>query len=364
LIVSAGDRSLPPRMDFENQTPPVVISRDADRGGAGAGVPVIDCQWHWYPRAACQALTARRTHPLWTRHADGFRFEPSSTERWFYSADYVDLDRQLAIMDDAGIDAAVVSPVIAGDVSGLELADARETCALFNEELAAAQRAHAGRIHGLAVLPVQDAQAAVETLDDAVARLGLRGVLLHSSVAGGSIADRELWPLYARAEELGAPIFLHPTRTVAEPRVRDYALEHPLSYMFDTTIAALSLIVGGVLDAYPDLKLVHPHFGGTLPYLVDRVDVYRRMGRWKTERPVRDYLSRFYTDTVSESPGALQIALELYGVDRLLFASDFPYFPAADGVRFVREHLPAEHATQVFSGNAARLLGIQTMAIT
>jgi predicted TIM-barrel fold metal-dependent hydrolase len=157
------------------------------------------------------------------------------------------------------------------------------------------------------------------------------------------------------------PIFLHPTRTVAEPRVSDYALEHPVSYMFETTTAALSLIVGGVMDAYPDLDVVHPHFGGTLPYLVNRLEVYQRQGRWSIERPIHEYVARFYTDTVSESPGALRMAIEAYGVQRLLFASDFPYFPPADGVRFVSENLAPADAAEVFSGNARRLLGIEDL---
>jgi aminocarboxymuconate-semialdehyde decarboxylase len=347
-------------MDFENQTPAMVVSGNGTSGGRRPDGPVIDCQWHWYPRPACAAQTGRRTHPLWSAHREGFLFEPSAAERWYYSPDYVDLDRQFAIMDDAGIDAVVVSPVIAGDVSDLELADAQETCLLYNEALADAQRAHPERIHGLAVLPVQDGEAAAAALADAVRRLGLRGALLHSSVGGRSIADTDLWPLYERAQALDVPIFLHPTRTLPEDRVREYGLEHPLTYMFETTIAAVSLVVGGVLDAFPELKVVHPHFGGTLPYLADRIDVYRRMGRWNTERPVKEYLSRFYTDTVSESPGALRMALELYGPDHILFASDFPYFPAADGVRFVHEHLPPEHHTAVFGGNAARLLGVPT----
>lgn len=349
-------------MTFQNQLLPEAPSPTEALNGRGPRTPVIDCQWHWYPRAACEAQLKRTSHPLWRRDGDGYLFEPTSGEVWRYGPDYVDLDRQLEIMAAAGIDTAVVSPVIAADVSALDVGDAREMCAIYNEEIARAQRLYPGRIYGLAMVPAQDAEAAIETLDDAVRRLGLVGVLMHSNVDGGSIADRSLWPFYARAEKLGIPVFLHPTRTAAEGRVTDYALEHPLSYMFETTIAALSLIVGGVLDAFPGLDVVHPHFGGTLPYLVDRVDVYRRLGRWQLERPVAEYLPRFYTDTVSESPGALRMAIEAYGVQRMLFASDFPYFPAADGVRFVQENLAPADAEQVFAGNARRLLGIPVQA--
>jgi aminocarboxymuconate-semialdehyde decarboxylase len=283
---------------------------------------------------------------------------------WNHTSEFVDLERQLEIMDASGIDAVVASPVLAGDVSALEVSDAREVALAFNEELARAQKEHPGRIYGAAVLPVQDAAAAVEALDDAIDRLALVGAILHSNINGASIADRELWPLYERAAERGAALFLHPTRTFSPARVNDYSLEPPLAYMFDTTIAAASLIVSGVLDAYPDLKIVHPHLGAALPYLVDRIDVYRRLGRWDTPRTIREYLPQFYTDTVSESPGGLRMALELYGADHLLFASDFPYFPAPDGVRFVADNVPPEHAEAIFSGNATELLNLEAAVAT
>ncbi len=316
---------------------------------------IVDCQWHWYPPAFCEAQLSRRTYPLWRRDGNGYIYEPSSRESWRYGADFVDLEHQLGVMDAAGIDTVVASSVIAGDVTSFELGEARAMAELLNEEIGATQHAYPDRFRGLAVLPVQDTEAAIEVLDDAIGRLGLFGVLLHSNRDGGSIADPELWPLYERIAELDVPLFLHPTRAFAEERVTAYSLEPPLSYMFDTTVAAMSLIVSGVLDALPDLKVVHPHFGGTLPYLVDRIDVYRRQGRWTLERPIREYLSRMYTDTVSESPGALRMALELYGLDRIVFSSDFPYFPAREGVEFVRDHLSEDDARQVFESNSKEL---------
>jgi len=319
---------------------------------------VIDCQWHWYPRAVCEALTTSTSYPRSRRAGKGYVFEATTDESWEYQEHYVDLDRQLEIMDASGIDTVIASPVVAADVSWMELSEARELCLMFNEELAQAQRLHPGRVYGLAMLPVQDAAAAIECLDDAVDRLDLVGALLHSNVDGRSIAGRELWPLYERLAERALPLFLHPTRTLAPGRVHDYALEPPLGYMFDTTIAATSLVVSGVLDAFPELAVVHPHLGAALPALVDRLDVYRKLGRWDSPRPIREYLPRFHTDTVSESPGSLRMALEVYGPERLMFATDFPYFPAERGVHFVRDNVAPELAAAIFGGNAAKLLGL------
>lgn len=319
---------------------------------------VIDCQCHWYPPAFCADRADDPADARWSRDGDGFRFQATPTQAWRLGPDFTDLDHQFELMTAAGIDAVLSSPVIAGDVTALPLAQARAACELLNAELSAAQRRHRGRFFGLAVLPLQDAVASLELLDDAVGRLGLKGLLLHSNIAGGSVADRALWPLYERLEAAGTPLFLHPTSAFGERRLTDYALEPPLAYMFDTTVAGLSLIVGGVLDAFPQLKVVHPHYGGTLPYLIDRCEVYRRQGRWDLPRPLRDYLPRFHTDTVNDSPAALALALELYGADRLLFSTDHPYFAPADEIAFVREQLDPALAEQVFSANAIRLLGL------
>lgn len=320
---------------------------------------VIDCQWHWYPREFAESKLGRGRHPLWSRDGDALVYEPTPGRAWRYGPDYLDLDRQLEIMAAAGIDAVLASPVVVGDGSLLEPAADRAACEQLNELFAGAARANPGVVHGLAVLPMQDPAAAVEVLDDAISRLGLKGVLLHSNIAGQTIAGEASWPVYARAQELGIPLFLHPTHAFGDQRLADFKLEPPLGYMFDTTVAALSLILAGVLDAFPDLAIVHPHLGGTLPYLVDRVDVYASQGRWpQLERPVKEYLTRFHTDTVNHSPGALATATDLYGTERLLFSSDHPYFGAADEVAFVREHVAAADHPAVFAGNARRLLGL------
>jgi aminocarboxymuconate-semialdehyde decarboxylase len=323
------------------------------------GTSAIDCQSHWYPPVFCEARSDAGTYPRCTREGDDYVFQVSAYEVLRVRREFHDLDLQLEMMRGAGIETVVSSPVVLGDVTALELGEACELVAMLNETLAAMQAKYPKSFYGLAVLPLQDVEEALMALETAINRFRLRGVLVHSNVNGASIARRELWPLYERIEQLGIPVFLHPTRACHAERVREYNLERPLVYMFDTTLAAMSLIVGGVVDAFPRLKIVHPHLGGTLPYLLERVEEYRRMGFWDIEKTIRAYLQHFYTDTVSGSKGALLQALNVYGIDRLLFASDFPYFRPDDAVRFVHESLSDEDAYRVLTVNPQELFGVK-----
>src|SRR5689334_979942 len=163
---------------------------------------------------------------------------------WFPIPEHLlELELQLEAMEAAGIDAMVSSSASFGDVDGLPMPRAKEVAHALNEERAQAEREHRGRFYGLATIPWQDAEAGIEVLDEAVTRQGLRGVLLHSNVDGGPVDAEHCRPIYRRIAELGVPVFLHPGRTVLEPLMRDYGLEYLVAYMFDTSLAALRLVL-------------------------------------------------------------------------------------------------------------------------
>jgi len=321
---------------------------------------VVDCQWHWHPTAFLEAHLGRSEPPRATRSGGGFIYEVSADEVWrFDSPRFHDLDTGVARMHHAGIDAAVVSPSVVGDVNDRELAEAKELSLLLNEELSKAQGRFPGVVHGLAVLPLGDTAAALEALHDAVGRLGLKGVMIPGNVAGGSIADRRLWPLYEEIERLGLTVFLHPTRSFRAPTVTPFNLEIPIGYMFDTSFATMSLVVSGLLDHLPGLKLVHPHVGGALPFLAGRMEIYREKGFWPgVDRPIVDYLRRLWFDLVCDEGEALELFGRVVGFDRLLFSSDYPYWSASKGVEFARRAIPAEHLEAVLGGNVRQLVNL------
>jgi aminocarboxymuconate-semialdehyde decarboxylase len=326
-----------------------------------AGLRVIDTQSHWFPRALLDSYLDFEDYPRCRRAGDGYAFE-TAPGRWMpIGPSFYDLDHQLAAYDEVGIDVMVSSSASYGDVDRHELGRARELAAAVNEERAAAQRAHPSRFVGLATLPWQDTDAALSALNDAIGRLELRGVLIHSNIAGAPIDDERCRPVYARIADLGVPLFIHPAMTVAEEKLRDWGLEYLVGFMFDSSLAGLRLILSGVVSDHPKLRIVLPHCGGVLPYLSGRIDaVHSRpfsLGRSLSPLP-SEQLRGFYSDTLSRSQDAIEFARGFFVEDRMMFGSDYPFFPAGAELRFVQEELDDQHRDAVLFENAARLIGL------
>ena len=292
---------------------------------------VIDHQCHWYPESFFELVAGRERYPRVERADGGWRFQAADGIGWTFTSEQLSLERYFERLDAAGSDVGVSSPNMVADVTKLDVGEAREITQLLNEETARVQREHGERFIGLAMLPMQDVGAAIETLDDAILRLGLRGVCVLSNIAGASMGTAETLPLWRRVEELEVPLVLHPANTsMTYPLGLPLAIEVGTSWMWETSAAALSLIFSGALDECPSLRVLHPHMGGVIPYLIGRIDSF--MATWgqiapvKLERPLREYLrERFATDTASRTPAALAATIEVYGLENIMFSTDFPH---------------------------------------
>jgi aminocarboxymuconate-semialdehyde decarboxylase len=202
---------------------------------------------------------------------------------------------------------------------------------------------------------MQDVAAAIETLDEAILSLGLRGVCVLSNIAGTPIGTAETLPIYRRIDELGVPLLLHPANTsMAFELGLPWGIEVGLTWMWDTSAAALSLIFAGILDECPNLTVLHPHLGGTIPYVIGRINAFMetwgRTAPTALAHPVSHYLrERFYTDIAVRTPGALAPAIETYGIDHVLFASDFPFVDPVGHVDFLRERFPAQELDAIMN---------------
>ena len=318
---------------------------------------VVDCQCHWYPRAFFEYCLPRTRHPLCRRDGDGFVYELTPHVPLAFGPERIDAELVLGALKPLGIDVLVTS------CESLALttwtpAEERKGARVLNEAKAVAQREHPGELFGLATLPMQDPAAAVEEVDYAIGELGLVGVCIGSNIGGAPIVGPELLPVYERIEQLGVPLFLHPTTSIAAEALQ-FGMEFILGWMFDTSVAALSLVLSRTMDACPDLTVVHPHLGAMLPYLAGRID-FEYTTPWGGNAPLAvpptEYLRRFYTDTVSNNPAALALALDFYGEDRVLFGTDYPWWPPASGLAFVTEALHARRREQVLGANAQRIL--------
>jgi aminocarboxymuconate-semialdehyde decarboxylase len=254
-----------------------------------------------------------------------FKF-PTSATRVLLPA-MTDLDARIAHLDECGIDVQVLSTWI--DMFGYDLAE--DTAVRYhtriNEGLAAAAGAWPGRLRFLASVPLPWGEAAAAVLRDAVTRLGAAGAMIGTNVGGANLDDIRFEPLWAASEELGCPVELHPVNVAGAGRLADYQLANFLGNPFDTTVAAASLIFGGVLDRHPGLTVILLHGGGYLAQAAGRMTHGRRARGVAPQlrREPAGYLRRFYYDTIVYDARLLAALAGLVGRDRIVLGSDYPF---------------------------------------
>ena len=223
------------------------------------------------------------------------------------------------------------------------------------------ERAHC--FSALATLPLCDPGASVTEFERAMGPLNLAGAMLFSNVNGVGLDDQRFWPLYEAANDRGAILMIHPTSPVGVEAMTEYWLMPLNGFLFDTTLAAGKLVFSGVVRRFPKIRWVLGHLGGTIPYLAERLDRgYRAFKecRQHIDRPPTEYLKHhFYYDTVNFNHGALKLAIEFAGVNRILAGSDYPH--AIGSLSLMKEALgtlPVSEADKaaIFGGNMARLL--------
>jgi aminocarboxymuconate-semialdehyde decarboxylase len=291
------------------------------------------------------------------RFPDGSLVRPFFRELW-------DLDQRLAAMDAQGVAVQAISTWtdIFGD--GLLGTDAARAWArLQNDTLAAAARQRPDRLVALGVLPLPDAQAAVEELDYCATVLGMRGVEIGSSIGGRSLDEPAFEPVWTALEQRRFLVLLHPPRATALGRRGErYFLNNLVGNPLESVLGAAGLVFGGVLDRHPDLQIVLPHAGGYFPYQVGRLDrgfAAKDECRVHAPRPPSAYLRRFWYDTLAFRPDVLAFLAGLVGVDRLVFGTDYPFpMQDPDAVAMVEAALPLGDLGGVWATTARALLGL------
>ncbi len=319
----------------------------------------IDCQSHLFVPELLAYMEKRKTSPYVYRK-DGERYVVVGEWHRRILPNYTDVQAKLAAMDTAGIGMTALSI----NDPGPELfgADSLSIARMLNDYIASIARNYPQRFFGVAVLPMLDREAMLDEFERATSKLGMKGILLYSNLDGQFPDEPQFRPLFAIAEQRSVPVLLHPACPVTMPVMKDYFMSSMLGLMFDTTIALTRLILAGVLEQHPRLKLVCPHVGGTLPYLIGRLDhqtqVLKR-GAEHIRRPPSEYLKQVYFDTVSPLPLAIRYGLDFNGVDKMLYASDHPWVdPVLIGSLVARLHLAAADKRKVFSDNARMLFGL------
>ena len=221
----------------------------------------------------------------------------------------------------------------------------------------------AGTFKATATVPLQDGGRAAEELEFAVKECGLNGVIIGSHVNGKNLDDPALQPFWKMAERLRTPIIIHPHNPLGIERLGSYFLTHLVGLPADTTVAAASLYCGGVIDRFPDLRVILCHGGGFLPYQMGRLNRGREIRediQKSTRRIGREALSWFYYDTIVFDPRVLEFLVSEAGADHVLLGSDCPFgIGDPHPIRVVEQaRLSPEERECILVHNAVRLFGL------
>jgi 2,3-dihydroxybenzoate decarboxylase len=273
---------------------------------------------------------------------------------------------RLKEMDEAGIDVQVISHG-APSTQRLDPESAVLLARNVNDRLARAIAAHPDRFAGFAALPTSAPAAAADELERAVTQLGFKGAMVHGLTNGVFFDDQRFWPIFARAQALDVPLYVHPATphaAVVEAYYQDYLADFPAlltaawGFTVETATQGIRLVLSGVFDAYPDVKIILGHMGEGLPFLLWRIDhALSRPGNRRVS--FREQFSHHFYITTSgnfSTPALLCSMLEL-GVDHILFSVDWPFVQNVPGTKWMQElQLSSEDKTKILSGNARRLL--------
>lgn len=278
---------------------------------------------------------------------------------------------RLKEMDAAGVDYQVLS-LGAPATQRLPADSALQLARSVNDRLADVVKAHPKRFGAFAALPTTtDAKLAADELERCVTKLGFVGAMIHGLSNGVFLDDKRFWPIFERAEAMDVPLYFHPAKphqSLIDTYLKDYLGRHPAlanaawGFTIETATLGVRLVLSGVLDAYPKVKLILGHLGEGLPFFLWRVNMtLARDG--KHAEGFREKFLRNFTVTTSGffSSNALDYCIKEIGLDRIMFSIDYPFVPNPPGTKWALEELklPAAEKEKLLNGNARRLLKLK-----
>jgi aminocarboxymuconate-semialdehyde decarboxylase len=276
-----------------------------------------------------------------------------------------DVATRLADMDRLGIDIQVVSPSPGHFVYAAPAEVARDSARIVNDHIVSLVAKHPDRLLGMGTVPLQDCGMAIAELERTVKEHGFRGVEICTNVRGVDLTRAGLEKFFARVEELGVLIFMHPFGTSFVGRMSDHYFPNTIGHPLESALAVGQLIFDGYLEKFPKLKMCIAHGGGYIPAYWGRFDhawKYRPDSRVNIKKPPSHYLKKLHFDTVVFSGTELKHLIESWGADRIMLGTDYPFDMAEpDPVGFLGrvKGVSTKDMVKVAGGNAARLLGIK-----
>jgi len=232
-------------------------------------------------------------------------------------------------MDATGVSKQVLStiPVLFNYWAKGE--DALQTARFFNDHIAEVVSRYPERFIGIGTVPLQDVDLAIREMERCINELHMSGIEIGTNVNGKNLSEKNLLPFYATAEKLNCSLFVHPWEMMGENNMQDYWLPWLVGMPAETSRAICSLIFGGVMEKFPNLKIAFAHGGGSFPFTIGRIehgfDVRPDLVAVDNNVSPRNYLGKFWVDSLVHDEKALKYLIEIIGEDKICLGSDYPF---------------------------------------
>jgi aminocarboxymuconate-semialdehyde decarboxylase len=323
----------------------------------------IDFHNHFYPPGYLEKFEewGKRSFEF-TPGPNGIKIVTQKGARFLaITPQHVSVEQRLADMDRIGIDMEVLtltSPSVYFSTRKRNLYLAK----MSNDFFADLCQKYPQRFVAFGTVPLLNVDDSIAELHRFAKDLGMKGVVLGSNIGGKHLHSKEFWPFYEEVDRLGLTIFIHPMVPLHPEPFSEFVLVPLVGFCMDTTVTVAKMVFSGLFEKHPNLTMILPHLGGTLPFLFERLDAgYNAYAECKPNitKPPSTYLKKFYYDTVSFYTPALMCTYGAVGADHMVMGSDYPHV-IGDITRSVSSiqnlNIPQEEKEKILGGNGKKIL--------
>jgi len=322
----------------------------------------IDFHNHFYPPGYLEKLEQWGKRYEFVQDPTGLKIVKEKGARFLgITSQHVSPEQRIEDMTRIGIDLQVLTlttPNVYFSTRKRNLYLAR----MSNDFFADLCQKHPRHFTAFASVPLKHPEDAIHELYRVIEELGMKGVVLGTNIDGKHLHSREFWPFFEEADRLGVPISLHPMVPAHPEALAEYPLVPLVGFVADTTFSVSKMVFSGLFERFPNLTLILPHLGGTLPFLFERLDNgYRAYQECQPNitRPPSQYLKNLYYDTVSFYPPSLMCTYLAVGADHMVMGSDYPHVigDISRSVSSITEMpIPQEEKEKIFGENGKKIL--------